>query len=122
MHVTPFAKPGTLIVKAVEDYFNLPSGSIFTRCRDTEIRMPRQIAIWLDHNEYIEIKKTKGWSAIGRAYKLDHSTIIHSVKTVNNDMCMRAYLTMVNDIQIKLYGHVRYRRPQKEINPLVMVH
>ena len=118
MQLIPYAIPGTIIVKTIEEYFNFPPGTIFLRSREREIVMARQISIWLDYQEYKEKYNTNGWSCIARAYKLNHATIMHSVKTVNNDMCMRSYLQVVNSIQQSIYGEVRYQRPQTVNQPL----
>jgi len=118
MNVTPYAIPGTIIAHSVEEFFNFPEGTIFQRCRDREVVMARQIAIWLDHMEYKEKYSTNGWSCIARAYNYSHATIMHSVKTVQNDMHMRPYLKVVNNIQKNIYGEVRYPHPKKEDQPL----
>ena len=122
MPVTAFAQPGTLIPYTIERYFDIAPRSIFLGCRTREIVMARQIALWLDHHEYFEKHNEKGWSVIGRAYGFSHGAIIHSIKTVNNDMLRRGYLKLINDIQIHIYGKVRYSKPEAPISPKILVH
>lgn len=118
MLATPTAIPASLNVVSIERYFDLPPGSLLTKTRYREILMPRQIAIWLDHNEYMEKHKVNGWSIIGRAYNLNHASIIHNVKAVNNDLHNKTFKKMVYDIQLQIYGQIRYpytpTEPDKE--------
>jgi hypothetical protein len=108
MILAPFAIPATVNITSLENYFKLPPGSILKKTRVREILMPRQIAIWLDHHEYMEKYHVVGWSIIARAYNFDRASIRHSVKTVNDDLNNKLYKKMMYDIQTKIYGQVRY--------------
>lgn len=67
------------VSKYVEDYFYLSAGDLKIRTRKQEIRQARQLAMYMlwDKNKALSLKQIGAY--FGR---YDHSTVIHSRKTV----------------------------------------
>jgi len=53
--------------------------SLHCKSRDTEVREPRQIIV-----HFARLKTTMSLYQIGSYFNLDHATVVHSVKAVNN--------------------------------------
>jgi dTDP-4-amino-4,6-dideoxygalactose transaminase len=68
------------IKSTVEDYFNLPPGSIDLKTQERKIVERRQIAQFLA-KQLTDLTNKEIAFSIGNK---DHSTIDHSVKTINN--------------------------------------
>jgi chromosomal replication initiator protein len=86
--VIPGVKPGVLIhngqnfiLSAVLDHFSLKYEDIKKKSRERKIVMPRQICMWLMRKHASMTLKQ-----IGELFNLDHTTVIHSVTTINNLM------------------------------------
>ncbi|RYZ49917.1 MAG: hypothetical protein EOP49_15190 [Sphingobacteriales bacterium] len=70
------------IIDVICDYFTLNRASIFIRTRKLSIARPRQIAMYFMYR-----KKGMTMKLIGEVFGgYDHSTVVHSVRTVENDM------------------------------------
>lgn len=70
----------SIIQDEIEKYFNLPSGSIQRKTRKREIVMARQLAHWFALDRKIGSLTYIGLNLGG----VDHATVLHSKKTVNN--------------------------------------
>lgn len=70
------------IVKIVADYYNIFYKRIYEKTRKEEIRKARQIAMYLIAYKYPE-KKPR---VIAEHFGFDRATVLHSCKTVENDM------------------------------------
>ena len=81
------------IIKCVSKHFNLRSADLTGARRIREIARPRQIAIYL-------AKKltTRSLPDIGRAFNRDHTTVIHSVRRIEEMMLEDAEI--VGDVEI----------------------
>lgn len=68
-----------LIIHAVCNYFLLTIDQVYAKNRKREIVTARQVSMWL-------MKKYTKMSlkSIGGVFHLDHTTVIHSVTTINN--------------------------------------
>jgi len=82
------------IIKEVEKYFNLSENSIISKNRSKEYAVPRQYAMYIVR----ELTKSS-CSQIGRDFKKDHSTVMHNINKVIEDMNndLKIYNT-VNDL------------------------
>ena len=74
------------IAYATSFYYGLDVGEIFERSRKREIRVPRQVAQYL-MIEYIKENgldegNFKGFMTVGRYFKQNHATVIHSHELV----------------------------------------
>lgn len=65
------------IIKCVSKHYNLKSADLIGARRTREIARPRQVAIYLAKN-----LTTRSLPDIGRAFNRDHTTVIHSVRRV----------------------------------------
>jgi regulator of replication initiation timing len=68
------------ILQIIEDYFNLPAGSIQLNTRKREIVQARQIAMFFSKS-LTKHSLTSIGTQIGQK---DHATVLHACKTVNN--------------------------------------
>lgn len=120
MNYTPLAIPGKLNVECVANYFDIQPEDIFKKTREREILVPRQISVWLDYKEHMEKYHSGGHAKIAKAYGFHRSTVYHCVKTVNNDMALKPYKKLLANIQMEIYGCVRYNIPgfDKHANPI----
>jgi hypothetical protein len=92
----------------VADYFGFTKEQIIKNDRHTPYRQARQIAMWLDHRFVKECTGYPGWSVIARRFKRNHATVIHSVKTVENDMLYDDFKKMVQMVQRNVFGKVMF--------------
>ena len=88
------------IIQAVEKYFNLSEDTIVSKKRSKAYTIPRQYAMYivreLTDSSYLEI---------GRDFQKDHTTVMHNVNKVVEDMKndLRIYNT-VNDLLKNIKG------------------
>ncbi|MFA5297856.1 MAG: helix-turn-helix domain-containing protein [Lutibacter sp.] len=68
------------IIKTIENYFNLPEGSIQIKTRKREVVQARQIAMFFSKN----LTKSSLASIGSQIGHKDHATVLHACKTVNN--------------------------------------
>ena len=88
-----------IICRTVEEYFNLPEGSIQIKTRKREIVERRQIAMYFSKKLTMSSLSFIG-SQIG---KKDHATVLHACKTVNNlKETDKAFKLCVEEIEKKL--------------------
>lgn len=69
------------IIKEVEKYFNLSENSLISKNRSKEYAVPRQYAMYIVR----ELTKSS-CSQIGRDFQKDHTTVMHNIKKVVEDM------------------------------------
>ena len=96
----PAYTSAAMIIKIVSDYFNVQKfftpDNIKRRNRKREIVVARQTSMYL-------IKKNTSMSlvSIGGIFGKDHTTVIHSIKTINDlldtDPQMRQDITFLNN-------------------------
>ena len=92
------------IIKIVFDYFGIPLFYQSARIRKREIVLARQVSMY-----FIRENTKLSYAEIGENFRLDHATVIHSLRAVNNlndtDKCFRNDLiTIANKIMTKLNG------------------
>lgn len=69
------------IIEIVANYYGLWQGKIFMKSRIREIMIPRQVAHYvLRRHSKFNLKEISGY------FGINHATVIHSVKTVENDI------------------------------------
>ena len=69
------------IQQTIEQYYQLPEGSIQVKTRKREIVIARQIC----HKLACEMNKNKSLALIGKEYGgKKHETVMHSIKTIDN--------------------------------------
>lgn len=68
-----------IIIEIVLNHFKLTFNQVLEKNRRFEVRYPRQIIM------YFLLKNTSmTFNAIGKLFNRDHSTVIHSVNTIQN--------------------------------------
>ena len=82
------------IIKEVEKYFNLSENSLISKNRSKAYAVPRQYAMYIVR----ELTKSS-CSQIGRDFQKDHTTVMHNINKVVEDMKndLKIYNT-VNDL------------------------
>lgn len=102
-------------VPIVEKECGLKKDQIYIRTNRRIISRARQIAIWLQYNENMANFKTPRLYDIAKKYPgrrkpfLDHSSVIHSYRTVNDIMDVdRHFRAFVFKIQEKIWGEIKY--------------
>ncbi len=82
------------IIKAVEKYFNLSKDTIVSTKRGKTYTIPRQYAMYI-----VRELTDSSYPEIGREFKKDHSTVMHNINKVMEDMKndLKIYNT-VNDL------------------------
>lgn len=89
------------VVERVSKHFQVPMEDIMGPKRDKDIVVPRQIAMYMLRNE-LHLSFPKIARELGRK---DHTTAIHSVEKVANEMSFDSVLRQhVNDIKERLYA------------------
>jgi len=80
-------KTDAQIIRLVTERFNLKFGDLITQSRERDIVIPRQILMFF-------MKKThKSLKEIGRMFNRDHSTVIYSLR------CIEDMMTYDNDVR-----------------------
>jgi chromosomal replication initiator protein len=79
------------IIKEICKYYSLTAEQVKGKSRKREIVKARFISIYIIKNE-----TDFTLSAIGRIFNRDHSTILHSIKIINNTLTLR-YDTDISD-------------------------
>ncbi len=69
------------IINTVCDYYSIAEHNIKARCRKKEIILPRRTAMLIIREAYPHIPLM----SIGRIFKQDHASVIHSVKKAKDD-------------------------------------
>ena len=84
------------IIKSVSKYLSISEIKMKGKDRDREYVIARQIAIWMLRKYTLLSLKN-----IGLLFNRDHTTVIHSVNTVDNFIQIKDnhFLKIVNDIQ-----------------------
>jgi len=96
--------PISLIATTVEDYYDLPSGSIQIKARKREIVQARQIAMFFSKKLTKSSLSTIG-AALGRK---DHTSVLYSCKTVNNLIDTdKQFKIDVDKIEIKIAENIK---------------
>lgn len=76
------------IILIISNHFGIDFDKYLHRIHKREIVQARQIAMYLAKKLTDKLSKTKGEEVslkeIGRKFLRDHSTVIHSIKTINN--------------------------------------
>jgi chromosomal replication initiator protein len=65
----------------IADQFRIPVPTLRSRTRKRAVALPRQIGMYLARKHTSE-----GLAAIGRAFNRDHSTVVHAVRTVTEQI------------------------------------
>ena len=91
-----------LIIQVVFDYFGVPLFYQRVRNRERKIVLARQVSMY-----YIRQTTKMSYAEIGEKFALDHATVIHSLKAVNNfrdtDRQFRSDMVSIcNKIQCKI--------------------
>ena len=91
-----------LIIQVVFDYFDVPLFYQRVRNRERKIVLARQVSMY-----YIRQTTKMSYTEIGEKFALDHATIIHGIKAVNNfrdtDRQFRSDMANIcNKIQCKI--------------------
>jgi len=96
------------------DYFHISSEDIRKKTRKEKIRYPRQILFWmanyyLKRNE-LEITQNNTLiqlvfiSELGRYYSFNHSTILHAINVINNEIDYdKRLMPIINKLRMKIY-------------------
>ncbi len=69
------------IVNTVADYYELYPEKLFLKTRTRSVVKARQVSMYI-----IREITGKPFQEVGRYFNLDHATVLHSVKTVKNEM------------------------------------
>lgn len=69
------------IIEVVAENFNFSTADILSKRRDKPLAVARQIAMYLS-NKYTDYSVTD----IGKIFEKDHSTVIHNVSKIENDI------------------------------------
>jgi chromosomal replication initiation ATPase DnaA len=105
-NISPYCMPGLIkskpvtiekIIGTVCEYFNITEKELKRRCRKTEVKFPRFMAIYLIYKE-IEISSTN----MGLIFKKDRTTIMHAFHTVENFISINDLKTIsaLNELKI----------------------
>jgi chromosomal replication initiation ATPase DnaA len=97
------------LIRDVCEYFKLPVEKIKLKTRERYIVTPRQITMYFLREMFSRQYGLKGIGALlGQPGKpFNHSTVLHSITTVENDMrTSTPYKDMVKEIQDIINGHV----------------
>ncbi len=102
-------------IPIIEKECGLKKDEIYRRTNKRPIVTARQIAQWLQYKENLSKFKTPKLFEIASKYPgrnnkpMNHSSIIHSFRTVNNIMDVdRKFRTLIYKIQIKIWGKIKY--------------
>lgn len=68
-----------IVIKSVSDYYNLNESELKKKDRHWHIRTARQVCMYL-----LKRNTTMSLVAIGKLFKRDHTTVIHSVQKVKD--------------------------------------
>jgi len=97
------------------DYFHISSEDIRKKTRKEKIRYPRQILFWmanyyLKRNELEIITQNNTLiqlvfiSELGRYYSFNHSTILHAINVINNEIDYdKRLMPIINKLRMKIY-------------------
>lgn len=90
------------VFAAIEKHTGINYAAIISQSREQPIVRARFIAIKIIHDSPYE----PSYKQLGRMFNRDHSSIIHAVQTINNDIEHIAayrslYLTILNELNIK---------------------
>jgi len=72
-------KESKIIIAAVERYFDISYAQMVQKTRIEAIRYPRQVLMYL-LSKHTNINK----SAIGRMFKMDHTSVIHTIRVIQD--------------------------------------
>lgn len=67
------------IVQTVAEYFRMPKESLMLKSRKTEIVRPRMLAMYFGD-------KTFSTSDVARYFKMEHASVIHAKKVINQEL------------------------------------
>lgn len=81
------------IIDIVSDHFGIAKGDILSKKRNAEIAQPRQIVMYLCR-EVLDLP----YKAIGKALSRDHSTVMHGITAVEDEMTQ--YPEMLRTIDV----------------------
>lgn len=104
-----------LIIKTVCEYFKVSRKDIFRKCRQREFVFPRQVAMFLIRCINIPIQPTLEEVGSSFGHKYDHTTVMHSISTVND--LMEGSAEIRNNIG-KLYFNIFGRNLNKVTKPV----
>lgn len=83
------------IIEDVCKYFNISKNELISKSRERRFAEPRQIAIFIIRLKFKNYQLKK----IGSIFNKDHSTILHSIKVVENQMKINLkFKMMMNEI------------------------
>ena len=97
------------------DYYHISSEDIRKKTRKETIRYPRQILFWmanyyLKRNELEIITQNNTLiqlvfiSELGRYYSFNHSTILHAINVINNEIDYdKRLMPIINELRMKIY-------------------
>jgi len=82
-----------IILNTVSKYFDVPVAKIMSKSRYSKLVMARQVAQYLMRNQL-----HMNYSELGRVFERDHTSIIHSVKYINEQMTLKNPDEIVNHL------------------------
>lgn len=72
------------IINTVCDHYGITPEQMMMKTRKSEIRFPRQVAIYFCRT--LRASRQEKLEYIGRKFKKDHATVLHSMKVINNEL------------------------------------
>ena len=84
-------RPDT-IIDATCLAFKIERGILFSTCRKWNLVRARNLAMYL-----IRQKTNLSLLSIGKLFKRDHTTVIHAMRYVNNELSVTAYRQQMNE-------------------------
>ena len=88
------------LLKLLAKVTQIEMQDIFDTSRRQQIVPLRQIAMWIVHRNCVDAMGAKiGWCAMGRLFKRDHATVMHSVRKVNST---KRLMGQALDLELKL--------------------
>lgn len=97
------------IQKIVCYWYNLPNVAFFSKIRNREIVVPRQVYCYLS-----KIMTSKTLAEIGDPIGYDHATVIHSIKTIKRLLTNKQFLTDISLVP-EIYMDIEHRFKHKII-------
>jgi hypothetical protein len=82
------------IIKRIEEHMGLSFEAFNVKSRELKIILPRQMCIY-----FLYTFTNFGQEKIGKLFKIDHSTVHHTIRKINNDVDVRKDVaSIVNSI------------------------
>ena len=100
--------------RAVADFYGVHPKVINSTSRKKDIVKIRQIAQWLRVQENLRYKGRPHWNEVVKHFPkkdrtIDHATIIHSFRTVNNHIeTEKKFREEIYELQKFIFGKVKY--------------